>query len=307
MEPALVHSLPGRLHHTEQMLARYVLRAVFCEILKVGTAAPHASRGYLVVSVLIEQVKAAKSNPLVGLVKEAAVIPVALKHRLGHLCKKYVGVIPDIIRPYPSADVLSLHAVNEVIKIVPPEVVLSYHNVIKFILILIGFLVHSYVEILRLEHRADLAYKVAADLIVYRCGEHTGIVLQPYVVRSRKVELRHYLKSHGAQSFKLGDDLSVTPGALNGKLGMRLVKHSLSKVYYKRVHATLPQLFGVGIPESSVKLQYGKSVGIGAMLTPPRIPLLVPHITAKVDKISPHKILAFAHFIFFLSSVTDYA
>ena len=203
---------------------------------------------------LIEQIEAAKSNPLVGLVKEAAVIPVALKHRLGHLCKKYVGVIPDIIRPYPGADVLSLHAVNEIVKIVPPEIVLPYHNVIKFILILIGFLVHSYMEILRLKDGADLAYEVAADLIVYRCGEHTGIVLQPYVVRCRKVELRHYLKAHSTQSFKLGYDLRVTPRALNGKLGVRLVKHSLSKVYYERVHATLPQLFGVGIPESSVKL-----------------------------------------------------
>ena len=301
VHPIGVDTLPSGLHHTHKSFGGDVLCAVICEKLEVVFSRPYASRGDLIVAVLVEHLEGIHADSIFfvkALVcggESPRIVPVALDNVFRHLFEEKLGVVPGVVRPDPGASSALFYAVKEEIEVVPPKVAVSYDGILESLLIAVVLLVHTEMEIFRLEELADLCDKVLADLIIYGGGEHTGIVLQPDVVASREVELGNELEAHALQLVYLCQHLIVIPRALNSDLGMGLVAHSLANVDDKSIDACVLKLLHMSIPAFTVKEENGGGTGSGAMLSACGVALLVPHIGAEMDEISPHKILVFSH------------
>lgn len=158
------------------------------------------------------------------------------------------------------------------------------------LLISVVFLVHSQVEIFRLKYLRDLFYEILAYLIVYWCGKHSRIVLQPHVMARREVKLWNKLKAHSLQLFDLCFHGRSVPRALDSDLGVRFISKSLAYIDYQSIDSRILQLLHMRIPALSVKEKNRGRARSGAMLSAGGISFLVPHVRSEMNESRPHKI-----------------
>ena len=224
-------------------------------------------------------------------VLQEEIVPIGLHHTMRHLLKKLLMMLPVHITPEPRLRSMLLDLLHSEEEIVPPKIALTDHGKTALALRNHLFFIPAKMEETRLaEYLAHIADHIRADLVVFRSGDLTRILLEPCVVRSGEIEFRYRLNSQSSQTGKFRLHLLRRPAAFHGEFRMARIHHSLAKIYEQKVNALFRGVLSHLVPKLLVRAVEVAGVPV-PLLFRLRLPdkrLFAPHVVAELHHKPPH-------------------
>ena len=219
------------------------------------------------------------------------IVPVGLHDTMRHLLKELLVMLPVDITPEPRLRPMLLDLLHREEEVVPPQVALTHNGKTASLLRSNLLLVPAKMKETRLaEYLAHIADHIRADLVVFRSGDLTRILLEPCVMRRRKVQFGNRLNSQSSQTGKFRLHLLRRPATFHGEFRMARIHHSLTKINEKKVHPLLRGVLCHLVPKLLVRAVEVAGVPV-PLLFRLRLPdkrFFAPHVVSELHHQPPH-------------------